>query len=226
MLIYRYSRVKSVVLPGCFLFFLREAVFSATKRNYISSLGHMWKTRYNEQELITAVRRGEAKAQRELYERFAPTMFAVCSRYAPDSDTAKDLLQDGFVKVFTKIDSYAGTGSFEGWMRRVFVTTCLEFLRQKSALKFASSIDDQEVQVAGKDVSVVDQLSADELMKLINSLSDGYRTVFNMYAIEGYSHAEIAQELGVSEVTSRTQFMRARNILQGMIQKISDNGRV
>lgn len=182
-------------------------------------------TRYNEQELITAVRRGEAKAQRELYERFAPTMFAVCNRYAPDSDTAKDLLQDGFVKVFTKIDSYAGTGSFEGWMRRVFVTTCLEFLRQKHALKFASSIDDQEIQVSGNEASVVEQLSANELMDLINSLSDGYRTVFNMYAIEGYSHAEIAKELGVTEVTSRTQFMRARVVLQRMIEKISNNGR-
>ncbi|MCE1155434.1 MAG: sigma-70 family RNA polymerase sigma factor [Bacteroidales bacterium] len=182
-------------------------------------------TRYNEQELITAVRRGEARAQRELYERFVPTMFAVCSRYAPDPDTAKDLLQDGFVKVFTKIDSYAGTGSFEGWMRRVFVTTCLEFLRQKHALKFAASIDDQEIQVAGHEASVVEQLSANELMKLINSLSDGYRTVFNMYAIEGYSHAEIAQELGVNEVTSRTQFMRARKILQGMIERISKNGK-
>jgi len=185
----------------------------------------MWTTHTDDQELITAVRRGEAKAQKTLYERFAPTMFAVCSRYAPDSDNAKDLLQDGFVKVFTKIDSYAGTGSFEGWMRRVFVTTCLEMLRQKHALKFAASIDEQEIQISSHEASVVEQLSANELMKLVNSLSDGYRTVFNMYAIEGYSHAEIAQELGVNEVTSRTQFMRARKILQGMIQKITENGR-
>jgi RNA polymerase sigma-70 factor (ECF subfamily) len=185
----------------------------------------MWTTRYEEKDLITAVRKGEARAQRELYERFASTMLAVCSRYAPDSDTAKDLLQDGFIKVFTKIDSYAGTGSFEGWMRRVFVTTCLESLRQKNALKFAASINDQELQVADVDATVVEQLSAAELMELINGLSDGYRTVFNMYAVEGYSHAEIAQELGVSEVTSRTQYMRARKLLQGKIQKLADNGK-
>lgn len=183
----------------------------------------MWTTRTEEEELITAVRKGEAKAQKKLYERFAPTMFAVCCRYAPDSDTAKDLLQDGFVKVFTKIDSYAAMGSFEGWLRRVFVTTCLEYLRQKSALKFASSINEQEVQVAANDATVVEQLSANELMTMINSLSDGYRTVFNMYAIEGYSHAEIAQLLGVSEVTSRTQFMRARKVLQSLIIKMSEN---
>jgi RNA polymerase sigma-70 factor (ECF subfamily) len=185
----------------------------------------MWTTLYDEQELITAVKKGEAKAQKSLYERFAPTMFAVCSRYAPDSETARDLLQDGFVKVFTKIDAFAGTGSFEGWMRRVFVTTCLEHLRQKHALKFATSIDDQVVQVAGDEATVVEQLSADELMQMINSLSDGYRTVFNMYAIEGYSHAEIAELLGVTEVTSRTQYMRARKILQTMIQKIAGNGK-
>lgn len=181
----------------------------------------MWTTRTDDQELIDAVKRGEAKAQKTLYERFAPTMFAVCSRYAPDSDTAKDLLQDGFVKVFTKIDSYAGLGSFEGWMRRVFVTTCLEFLRQHNALKYAASIDDQVVQVADVEATVVEQLSARELMALINDLSDGYRTVFNMYAIEGYSHAEIAEMLGVSEVTSRTQYMRARKILQNWIQKLT-----
>lgn len=190
-----------------------------------SSNDQMWTTRIDDHELIAAVRKGEAKAQKTLYERFAPTMFAVCSRYAPDSDTAKDLLQDGFVKVFTKIDSYAGTGSFEGWMRRVFATTCLEFLRQNNALKFASSIDDQVVQVADVDATVVEQLSAQEMMELINGLSDGYRTVFNMYAIEGYSHAEIAQQLGVSEVTSRTQYMRARKILQGLIQKLTKNGK-
>ena len=185
----------------------------------------MWTTHTDEQELIAAVRRGEAKAQKTLYERFAPTMFAVCSRYAPDSDTAKDLLQDGFVKLFTKIDSYAGLGSFEGWMRRVFVTTCLEFLRQNNALKFAASIDDQIVQVADVEATVVEQLSARELMALINELSDGYRTVFNMYVIEGYSHAEIAEILGVSEVTSRTQYMRARNILQKWIQKLTSDGK-
>jgi RNA polymerase sigma factor (sigma-70 family) len=185
----------------------------------------MLSTRYEEPALIADVKRGEAKAQKVLYERFAPTMFAVCCRYAPDNDTAKDLLQDGFVKVFMKIDSYAGTGSFEGWMRRVFVTTCLEFLRQNNALKFAASIDDQVVQVADNQASVLDHLSANELMLLINGLPDGYRTVFNMYVVEGYSHAEIAQMLGVSEVTSRTQYMRARNILQVLIQKVNNNGR-
>ena len=127
-------------------------------------------------------------------------------------------MQDGFIKVFTKIDSYSGTGVFAGWVRRIFVTTALEYLRHNDVLKQSGSIDDLEIHVVHTDVSVVEQLSAEDLMRLISELPDGYRTVFNLYAIEGYSHAEIAEILGINDVTSRTQFMRARKILQKQVE--------
>jgi RNA polymerase sigma-70 factor (ECF subfamily) len=177
-----------------------------------------------ELKIVVAARKGDAKAQRKIFEQFAPVMMSVCYRYAGDTETAKDLLQDGFIKLFDKLDMYAGTGSFAGWVRRVFVTTCLEYLRQKTALKLSESIDDPHHQLMTDEPSVIEKISVDDLMDIISGLADGYRTVFNMYAIEGYSHAEIAEILGITEVTSRTQFMRARKILQDLIIKRFGNG--
>lgn len=178
-----------------------------------------------ELKIVAAARKGEAKAQRVIFERYAPTMMSVCYRYAGDVDDAKDLLQDGFIKLFDKLDMYAGTGAFAGWVRRVFVTTCLEYLRQKTALKLSTSIDELEYHPPSGDYSVIEKLSADDLMELISGLADGYRTVFNLYVIEGYSHAEIADMLGITEVTSRTQFMRARKILQDQIKSKFHHGK-
>ena len=171
----------------------------------------------NEGKTIAAAIRGEAWAQKTIYDQHAPTMMSICYRYVNDIETAKDLLQDGFVRVFNKLNTYAGTGSFEGWLRRVFVTTCLEFLRQKNALKMSSSLDEVIHPVVDSASDVISNISADELMTMIGSLAEGYRTVFNLYVIEGYAHAEIAAMLGISEVTSRSQFMRARKLLQEMI---------
>ncbi|HEY6913581.1 MAG TPA: sigma-70 family RNA polymerase sigma factor, partial [Paludibacter sp.] len=124
------------------------------------------------------------------------------------------ILQDGFVKVFTKIDTFAGAGSFAGWIRRIFVTTALEYLRQNDALKQSESIDEYNYSIEDMDVSILDRISANDLMTCISKLPNGYRTVFNLYAIEGYSHAEIGSILNISENTSRSQFMRARKMLQ------------
>jgi RNA polymerase sigma-70 factor (ECF subfamily) len=153
-------------------------------------------------------------------EMHASTMMAVCYRYVNDRETARDLLQDGFIKVFTKADTYSGTGSFGGWMRRIFVTTALEFLRQKDALKQTDSLDDWAGSIDNEDETIIEKLSAADLMHCIAKLPDGYRTVFNLYAIEGYSHAEIAQMLGINEATSRSQFMRARKILQKDVETL------
>lgn len=174
----------------------------------------------DEHKLIAAVKKGEVKAQKELYERFASSMMAVCFRYVNDMETAKDLLQDGFVRVFTKLDDFAATGAFAGWVRRIFVTTCLEHLRQKHALRFSVSLETDSLTIPDEGASVVEQMSADDILQLIGQLSEGYRTVFNLYAIEGFSHAEIADMLGISEVTSRTQFLRARTQLQKMVLKL------
>lgn len=175
-----------------------------------------------EQQLIADCKRANAKAQRKLYDLYAPMMMGVCLRYVNDYDDACDVLQDGFVKLFTKIDSYSGTGSFSGWIRRIFVTTSLEFLRTKNALKFALNIDELNETVENFDDAIVEKIAADELMDSIAKLPDGYRAVFNLFAIEGYSHLEIAEALNISEGTSRSQYARARKFLQKRLQEFID----
>ena len=169
-------------------------------------------------QLIKSCTKGDRAAQRVLYDRLAPRMFPVCIRYVGDRTLAEDILQDGFVTLFTKLDNYKGDGSFEGWARRIFVTTALMCLRKKDALKMS---DDLEV-AKGLKTEVTGQIANigyKELMEMVMSLPTGFRTVFNMYAVEGYSHKEIADILGISEVTSRTQYSRARAILQSKIKE-------
>ena len=169
-------------------------------------------------QLIKSCRKGDRAAQRVLYDRLAPRMFPVCIRYVGDRTLAEDILQDGFVTLFTKLDNYKGDGSFEGWARRIFVTTALMHLRKKDALKMS---DDLEV-AKGLKTEVTGQIANigyKELMEMVMSLPTGFRTVFNMDAVEGYSHKEIADILGISEVTSRTQYSRARAILQSKIKE-------
>jgi RNA polymerase sigma-70 factor (ECF subfamily) len=178
------------------------------------------KNKSEEQQLIDRCKNCEPWAQKKMYELHASTMMSVCVRYVSDKEIAKDVLQDGFVKVFTKIDTYSEVGSFEGWMRRIFVTTSLEYLRRNDVLKQSANIDEYDEFIENDNVAVIDKISADDLMTCIAGLSDGYRTVFNMYAIEGYSHQEIAKVLNISENTSRSQFMRARKILQKNVQQL------
>jgi RNA polymerase sigma-70 factor (ECF subfamily) len=170
-------------------------------------------------DLIAGCKRGETGAKKYLYERFAPAMMGICVRYINNRDTAKDLLQEGFIKVFTKIDSYSGAGSLEGWMRRIFVTTALEYLRSNQSLHFVT-LDEQAEYVDHFDRSLAEKLSADEILKCIDELPTGFRTIFNLYAIEGYSHGEISQLLQIKEASSRSQLARARQLLQNKIQKL------
>ena len=169
-------------------------------------------------QLIDSCRKGNRVAQKVVYDRLAPRMFPVCIRYVGDRTVAEDILQDGFITLFTRLDSYKGDGSFEGWARKIFVTTALMYLRKKDALKMS---DDLEAARGLKTdtASQVENIGYKELMAIITSLPAGFRTVFNMYAIEGYSHKEIAESLGISEVTSRTQFSRARAMLQKKIKE-------
>jgi RNA polymerase sigma factor (sigma-70 family) len=174
----------------------------------------------DEQRLIAGCKNAEPWAQRQVYELYASAMLSVCVRYVNDKETARDLLQDGFIKIFMKIDTYSGIGSFAGWMRRIFVTTALEYLRQNDALKQSESIDNYEYSIENADISILEKISADDLMQCVTELPNGYRTVFNLYAIEGYSHTEIANILTISENTSRSQFMRARKLLQQKVQSL------
>ena len=175
---------------------------------------------HDEQRLITGCKKGETWAQKQVYDLYASAMFSVCVRYVSDRETARDLLQDGFIKIFTKADSYSGTGSFAGWIRRIFVTTALEYLRQNKAFLESASLDELSYLIEDEDVSILDKISADDLMTCVSNLPNGYRTVFNLYALEGYSHAEIANLLNISENTSRSQFMRARKILQEKVREM------
>lgn len=159
--------------------------------------------------------RGDARAQRALYDRYAPRMFALCLRYADDYHSAEDLLQEGFVKVFRAIGGFRGDGSFEGWLRRIFVNTAIEMHRRKHHLYPLMDVVDTDREV--QDEGVLDQLAADDLMALVNELSPGYRAVFNLYAVEGYPHREIAGMLHISEGTSKSQLARARYVLRKRI---------
>jgi RNA polymerase sigma-70 factor (ECF subfamily) len=162
--------------------------------------------------------KGDRAAQKRLYELLAPKMFPVCMRYIGDRVQAEDLLQEGFITLFTRLDSYKGEGSFEGWARKIFVTTALMSLRKKDALKMSDDLEAARG-IKAETVNQVQNIGYKELMELVMSLPDGFRTVFNLYVIEGYSHKEISQMLGVSETTSRTQLSRARTWLQNKIKE-------
>ncbi|MDE6870875.1 MAG: sigma-70 family RNA polymerase sigma factor [Bacteroidales bacterium] len=149
-------------------------------------------------------------------------MFLICLRYVSDRTIAEDLLQEGFVTLFSKLDSYKGDGSFEGWARKIFVTTALMYLRKKDALKMSEDIDNAR-NISSSYSTPMQSVGYKELLKLIGTLPTGFRTVFNLYVLEGYSHKEIGNMLGISEVTSRTQLSRARTMLQEKIRGM-ENG--
>ncbi len=167
----------------------------------------------NEEILVKKCIEGDNRAQKKLFDLFAPKLFGVCLRYMKDHDLAQDTLQDGFVKIFTKLSDYNSKGSFEGWMRRITVNTCLDQLRKDQKLKVNTPIDDVSFLVKDNHW-IEEELTAKDLLKLVESLPDGYRVVFNMFAIEGYSHKEIAEQLNISENTSKSQFSRAKSHLR------------
>jgi len=171
----------------------------------------------SESDLLEGCRRGDRKMQQELYNRYVPKMYGVCLRYASNAQEAEDILQEGFIKIFNKINSYRGEGSFEGWIRRIFVNTAIEHFRKKIYLQPITETEENTVE--GKYLSVLDNLAEKDIIQLVQQLSPGYRTVFNMYVVEGYSHKQIAEMLGISEGTSKSQLSRAKLILQDLIKK-------
>jgi RNA polymerase sigma-70 factor (ECF subfamily) len=171
-----------------------------------------------DKHLLDSCIKGEREAQKVLYDRLASRMFPVCIRYVGDRTLAEDVLQEGFITLFTKLKDFKGDGSFEGWARRIFVTTALMSLRKKDALKMSEELDVVRGMKA-ETTSQIQNIGYKELMELVMSLPPGFRTVFNMYAIEGYTHKEIADALGITETTSRTQLSRARIWLQNKIKE-------
>ncbi len=172
----------------------------------------------SEQELVKKCLQGEKNAQELLFKTFANKMFAVCLRYSNAREDAEDILQEGFVKAFKNLKMFEFKGSFEGWLRRIFVNTAIEHHRKNA--KWMYSEDVQEVNIENGDISILQRLRAEDLLKLVQKLPAGYRTVFNLFAIEGFTHQEIAAQLQISENTSKTQLFKARATLQKMIKEI------
>lgn len=164
--------------------------------------------------------RGDRKSQKALYDRFAAKMFGVCLRYAGNSDEAEDILQEGFIKVFNKMGSFRSEGSFEGWVRRIFVNTAIEHFRRKTYLQPIT--EREETTVEGNLLSALEHLAQKDIIALVQQLSPGYRTVFNLYVVEGHTHRQIAEMLGISEGTSKSQLARAKTILQDLVKKHVD----
>lgn len=153
----------------------------------------------------------QAAAQKALYERFCSTMMGVCYRYARNRADAEDMLQEGFIRVFTHLGQYRSEGSLEGWIRRIMVTTAINFLNRNKHLH--QQIDIEQAGTIASGGQADDSLHGRELLELVHRLPTGYRTVLNLYAVEGYSHKEIGQMLGIAESTSRSQYARARELL-------------
>ena len=169
--------------------------------------------------LINECVKGNAKAQKMLFDKFAPKMMTVCLRYSSDSMEAEDVLQDGFVKAFNKLVDFKMEGSLEGWIRRIMVNTALDAIRKNKKYAQDANIDDVGYKLSNNEIAS-DQMEADDLMKLINSMPDGYRLVFNLFAIEGYSHKEIGELMNISENTSKSQYSRARSYLRTLLEKL------
>lgn len=169
-------------------------------------------TSVKEQELIRDCKKGKSAAQKAVYDKYAAMMLAVCVRYIKDRMEAEHVMVGGMVKVFSNIGQFQEQGSFEGWIRRIMVNESLMYLRKHKNMALHMDIDEVR-QEPNYDV-LSDQLGADDLLRMVEELPVGYRTVFNLYAIEGYKHEEIADMLGISEGTSKSQLNRARKLLQ------------
>ena len=174
----------------------------------------------SEEALIKACKEQKQNAQRALYDKYSPLMLAICIRYIKDKLEAEGVMVSAFVKIFERIDQFSGNGSFEGWMKRIVVNESLMYLRKNKNMSMSVDID--EVYENINMSTLENQLEAEDLMKMIEALPVGYRTVFNLYAIEGFNHKEIGEKLNISENTSKSQLSRARNYLQKQLNELED----
>jgi RNA polymerase sigma factor (sigma-70 family) len=168
--------------------------------------------------LILGCMHNDPAAQRELYNRFSPKMLPVCYRFAQSREDAEDMLQEGFIKVFMQIHTFENKGAFEGWVRRIIVHTCINLLKKNK--RFNESIDLEHASTLHvKEETLPSIMQAKQVVECIRLLPIGYRTVLNLYAIEGYSHKEIAEMLDIEESTSRSQYTRSKNMLEAILIK-------
>ena len=178
----------------------------------------------NYKSLISRASKGNQKAQHELFELFASKMLSVCRQYMKNNVLAEEVMLTGFLKVFTNLNSFKSQGSFEGWIRRIMINECISFIRVQKKVKF---IED-ETYFEESYNNIESQFSVEDIQSVIDFLPDGYKMVFNLFAIEGFKHQEIAEMLGINEGTSKSQLSHARKMLQDNINKLKNysNGTV
>lgn len=172
----------------------------------------------SDSELVSSCLKGNPLAQKQFFDRFARQMLGVCYRYVQNINEAEDVLQDGFVKAFKYMKNFRNEGSLEGWLRRIMVTTALNHLKKERHIRVEQEIT-SSINELSSDTDALQRMENEEVIKMIQGLSTGYRTILNLYAIEGYSHKEIGEMLNISESTSRSQYTRAKQLLK---QRIGD----
>ena len=168
--------------------------------------------KHDDISLIKACSNGDHNAFNKIYNKYSGIMYSICLRYMNSHNDAQDALQEGFIKVYNKISSYSFSGSFEGWMKRIFINTSIELIRKKKYHRDIDYLKESEIKMTSK--IEIGSMDAKKMIDLIQKLPQGYRTVFNMYVIDGYSHKEISKVLSISESTSKTQLFKARKQLQ------------
>jgi RNA polymerase sigma factor (sigma-70 family) len=175
----------------------------------------------SEQQIIEGCARHERKAQKVLYEKYSRLLMGVCMRYASNKAEAEDILQDSFLKIFFRIGEYSGTGSFAGWLRKVVANTAITHYHVNLKYRYYVEIEEYvsvESGVAGFDE---DFFTSEELFTVLGELPRGYRMIFNLYAVEGYKHKEIAEMMGIDTNTSKSQYSRARAVIRHKLDKLS-----
>ena len=174
--------------------------------------------KYSEADLVEGCKNGEPQYQKALYHQYNRLLYGLCLRYSDNADDAQDIMQDGFIRIFSKLNTFRGQGSFEGWMRRIMVHTAIEHYRRNSRFFM---VDVEQAKGVELDANVLSNMGREEIMNLVKQLPAGYRTVFNLYVIEGYTHQEIGLMLDISTGTSKSQLSRAKKILKEKIENMN-----
>lgn len=175
----------------------------------------------NEKQIIEGCLKHNAKAQKMLFETYAGFLLAVCMRYAGNRSEAEDIMQEVFIKIFFNIKEYSGSGSFKGWLRKIAVNTAITYYHRNLKYRLDVDIDDYVSLETGTAGFEDDFYTSDELFRILNELPAGYRMVFNLYAVEGYKHREIAEMLGIDTNTSKSQYSRARAYIRAKLEELS-----
>lgn len=175
----------------------------------------------HEKEILSRCLKRDRKAQKMLYEFYAPAMLGICIRFAGNRDEAEDILQDGFVKVFTKLGDFEGRSTLYGWMRKIMINTAITYYHRNLKHRYHYDIDDLGDKETGENNWEGSEFTREELQDVIASLPPGYRMVFSLYAVEGYKHKEIARKLDIDINTSKSQYSRARKLIQAKLSTLS-----